>query len=127
MKNNKKELMQDFHKVYRKQREVVFIMIALFVANVALFLIPIFNLNATLPKIRVRFSDVYDKIFEQAGWYYLLSFSLLAIIIGVGHNLIAARIASRHGKHLAQIFLVLSLLTTAFAICFLLKILNEPS
>ena len=127
MKNNKKELINDFRKVYRKQHEVVVAMIALFISNVVLFLIPIFNLNATLPKIRVRFSDVYDKIFEQAGWYYLLAFSILAVVIGIGHNLIAARIASRQGKHPALIFLTLSLLITAFAICFLLKILNEPS
>ena len=127
MKDNKKELINDFRKVYRKQREVVISMIALFIMNVVLFLTPIFNLNATLPKIRVRFSDVYDKVFDQAGWYYLLTFSLLAVIIGLGHNFIAARIASRQGKHLALIFLALSMLLTAFAICFLFKILSEPN
>ena len=127
MKDNKKELINDFQKVYRKQRDVFISMIILFIMNLVLFLTPIFNLNATLPKIRVRFSDVYDKVFDQAGWYYLLTFSILAVVIGLGHNFIAARIANKQGKHLAQIFLVLSMLVTAFAICFLFKILSEPN
>lgn len=125
MKTNKKELVRDLQKVYYDKRELLISIFLLFAMNVVLFITPIINLDASHPKIRTRFTDnIYDNITQLSPWYYLLSFSVLAIILGIGHNLIAIRIANKQGKDLAHVFLVISMIVTAFAICFLFKILE---
>lgn len=126
MKTNKDELLADFKLVLRKKRDVFAMMIVLCLMNIPLFIAPIVTLDSSLPKMKVRFSDIYTRVFSQEVWYYMLAFSLLAVVLGLGHNLIALRLTKKRGAAVAKLFLGASIMVTVFAFAFLMRILTEP-
>lgn len=126
MKTNKDELLADFKLVLRKKRDVFAMMIILCLMNIPLFIAPIVTLDGSLPKMKVRFSDIYIRVFSQEVWYYMLAFSLLAVVLGLGHNLIALRLTKKRGAAVAKLFLGASIMVTVFAFAFLMRILTEP-
>lgn len=126
MKTNKDELLADFKLVLRKKRDVFAMMIVLCLMNIPLFIAPIVTLDSSLPKMKVRFSDIYTRVFSQEVWYYMLAFSLLAVVLGLGHNLIALRLTKKRGAAVAKLFLGASMMVTVFAFAFLMRILTEP-
>ncbi len=126
MKTNKDELLADFKLVLRKKRDVFAMMIVLCLMNIPLFIAPIVTLDSSLPKMKVRFSDIYTRVFSQEVWYYMLAFSLLAVVLGLGHNLIALRLTKKRGPAVAKLFLGASMMVTVFAFAFLMRILTEP-
>lgn len=126
MKTNKDELLADFKLVLRKKRDVFAMMIILCLMNIPLFIAPIVTLDGSLPKMKVRFSDIYTRVFSQEVWYYMLAFSLLAVVLGLGHNLIALRLTKKRGAAVAKLFLGASIMVTVFAFAFLMRILTEP-
>ena len=95
-----------------------------FLASLCLFLIPLFNLNSSKVKIWARYSDI-DNGYAQSDWWYLLAFSLIAITMGVGHTLLAARLHKKRGKDIARLFLLISTVMIVIGIRFLLNIVGE--
>jgi len=119
-----KDLAEDFRSIAKKDKPLFVWMTVNFLLSIWLFLIPFFNLNAGRVKIWARYSDISSG-YELRDWWYLLSFSILATTLGVGHTLIAARIHTKRGKDLARLFLFMSIIITSIAICFLLNIIGE--
>lgn len=119
-----KEIVEDFKLIAKKDRYLIVWMAVNFLASLWLFLIPIFNLNASRPKIWARYSDI-NSGYAQSDWWYLLSFSVIAITLGIGHTLLAARLYSKRGKDVARLFLFVSMIIIAIGIRFLLNIVGE--
>ena len=119
-----KELAADFKAIFKKDRGLFIWMIIQFALSVLLFLIPIIRLNATQRKVWARYSDI-DNGYSQGDWWYLLSFSVLAITLGIGHILIAARLFTKRGKDIARLFLGISMIIAVVAIHFVNTLLGE--
>jgi hypothetical protein len=119
-----KELITDFKSIYHNDRRVLFMMALLFMASAFLVLTPIVNLSAATPKIWARYSDI-TRGYSEGDWWYLLSFSILGITLGIAHILIAARLYTKRSAGVAIMFLTISIAVIIIASTFLVKILGE--
>ena len=63
--------------------------------------------------------------YQQSGWWYLGSFALIAVAIGVGHTLMSARLSTKRGKDITRLFLGVSIAITIVALRFLASIPGE--
>ena len=118
------EIAEDFRSIAKKDRNLFVWMTVNFLASLVLFLIPLFNLNSGKVKIWARYSDI-DNGYAQSDWWYLLAFSLVAIAMGIGHTLLAARLYKKRGKDIARLFLLISFIIIAVGIRFILNIVGE--
>ena len=109
-----KDLAEDYKAIWKKDRGLLGWMAVNFLLNLWLFLMPIVNLNSSHPKVWARYSDVSTG-YQQSDWWYLISFSIIAVVLGVGHILMSAR----------RLFLGVSMAITIIALRFLMSILGE--
>lgn len=119
-----KELADDYRAIWKKDRSLLWWMAVNFLLNVWLFLLPIINFDPARPKIWARYSDISSG-YEQSDWWYLFSFSLIALALGVGHTVVSARLFTKRGKDIARLFLGVSVAITIIALRFLISILGE--
>jgi hypothetical protein len=119
-----KEIAEDFKSIAKKDRNLFVWMALNFIVSIWYFLIPLFNLNAGHAKIWARYSDINNG-YAQSDWWYILSFAIIALVLGVGHILLSARLYTKRGRDLARLFLVISLIIMAVGIRFLLNIVDE--
>ncbi len=119
-----KELAEDFKSIWKKDRGLLWWMLAQFAISVWLFLLPLLNLNPNHPKVWARYSDINNG-YAQSDWWYLISFAVLAIVFGIGHNLLSVKLFEKRGKGIARLFLGVSIVITIIAIRFLLSLLGE--
>lgn len=118
-----KEIIEDFRSIYRNDKRVFVMMLALFLVSAILFLLPIFNLNPSTPKIWARYAD--SSGYLEGDWWYLLSFSVLGLVLGVFHVLLGAKMYSKRGRGAAMLFLALSIAISVVGLSYLAKILGE--
>jgi hypothetical protein len=124
MKNVVKELISDFRAIYGNDRKVLVAMVVLLLVGVILFLLPIINLNPAVSRTWVKYSDINSGYLEGS-WWYLLSFSVLSVLMTFGHCLIGARLYAKRGASVAMLFIIVSIAVVLMAIAYLLKILGE--
>ena len=99
-------------------------MAVLLLMGVVLFLLPILSLNPAVSKTWVRYSDI-DGGYAEGSWWYLLSFSVLAVLMSIVHCLIGAKLYTKRGANVAIMFLLVSIVIVLMAIAFLIKILGR--
>ena len=119
-----KELATDFKTIFKKDRGLFIWMIIQFALSLLLFLIPIIRLNPSQPKVWARYSDI-DNGYSQGDWWYLVSFSVMALTLGLGHIMLSARLFTKRGKDFASLFLGISMLIAVVAIHFVSTLLGE--
>ncbi|MBR6168358.1 hypothetical protein IKQ74_00205 [Candidatus Saccharibacteria bacterium] len=119
-----KELAEDFKAIWKKDRGLLCWMAVNLLLNVWLFLLPIVNFDPGRPKIWARYSDISSG-YEQSNWWYLFSFSLVALALGIGHTVVGAKLFMKRGKDIARLFLGVSIAITIVALRFLMSILGE--
>jgi hypothetical protein len=119
-----KDLATDFKTIFKKDRGLFGWMFVQFALSGWLFLLPLLNLDPSKPKVWARYSDINNG-YSAGEWYYFVSFSILAITLGIGHILISARLYSKRGKDIARMFLGVSMAITIIAIHFLMSIIGE--
>lgn len=119
-----KDLAEDYKAIWKKDRGLLGWMAVNFLLNLWLFLMPIVNLNSSHPKVWARYSDVSTG-YQQSDWWYLISFSIIAVVLGIGHILMSARLFTKRGKDIARLFLGVSIAITIIALRFLMSILGE--
>jgi len=118
-----KELAEDFKSIAKKDRNLFWWMTIDFLLSLWLFLIPFFNINSGVGRRPVWYSDITS--YHRDGEWYLISFSIIAVVLGIGHILLAARLYSKRGKDIARLFLAISIIIAIIGIRFLLNILGE--
>ena len=74
-----KDLAEDYKAIWKKDRGLLWWMAANFLLNLWLFLMAIFGLDSSRPKVWVRYSDISNG-YQQSEWWYLGSFALIAFI-----------------------------------------------
>ena len=99
-------------------------MIVQFGLGAWLFLLPLLNLNPSKAKTWIRYSDIGNG-YMQNDWWYSIAFSVVALALGIGHNLLGARVYTKRGRDVARLFMGISILTTIIAIHFLASIFGE--
>ncbi len=119
-----KELATDFKTIFKKDRGLFGWMVVQLGLSVWLFLLPILNLAPSKSKVWARYSDINNG-YAQSDWYYLISFSVIAVCFGIVHILISARLFSKRGKDIARLFLGVSMAICVIAIHFLSSIIGE--
>lgn len=119
-----KELAEDFKAIWKKDKSLFWWMAAQFIISVWLFLLPIVNLNPNRPKVWARYSDISNG-YAQSDWWYLISFAVIAIVLGIGHNLLSVKLYGKRGGDIARLFLGVSIMITIIAIRFLLSLVGE--
>lgn len=119
-----KELATDFKTIFKKDRGLFIWMLLQFGLSVVLFLEPILRANSTQPKVWARYSDI-DNGYSQGEWWYLMSFSVMAITLGIGHILLSARLYTKRGKDVARLFIGISCILIVIAIYFVGCLLGE--
>lgn len=119
-----KDLAEDYRAIWKKDRGLLWWMAVNFLLNLWLFLTPIVNLNSSHPKVWARYSDVSTG-YQQSDWWYLISFSIIAVALGIGHTLMSARLFTKRGKDIARLFLGVSVAISIIALRFLMSILGE--
>ncbi len=117
-------LSKDFKEVAKKDKRFFIWMIGAFLASAFVFALPLLNLSSARVKIITGYSDIGSG-YWRGDWWYLLSFSVIAFAIGVGHNLLSVLIHTRYGKDVARLFLGVSCVILVFAAVFLLHIVEE--
>ena len=119
-----KELAEDIKTIWKKDRGIFWWISVQFLVSLVLFLLPIINLNPSRPKVYARYSDISNG-YSSSYWWYLISFSVLAVTLGIGHNLLSIKMHAKRGKDIARLFLGVSIAITIIAIRFLLSIIGE--
>ena len=119
-----KELVANFKTIYHKDRKVLIWMIVLVLMGAGMILVPVVNLNPAVLRTWVRYSDI-NSGYAEGNWWYLLSFSVLGLVMSVGHCLLAARLYAKRGASVAMMFLVVSIAMIVVAMAFLVKILGR--
>lgn len=119
-----KQLATDFEAIFKRDKSLVIWMIVNFGLSVWLFFEAIFHLNAGNAVVYSRYSDINNG-YSMSGWWYFLSFAIIAIVMGAGHILIAARLHNRRGKDVARLFLGVSCALLVIALRVLMSIVGD--
>ena len=119
-----KEIGEDFKTIAKKDRSLFVWMGINFILSAWLFLMPFFNLDSSRAKIYARYSDI-NHSYAQSDWWYLVSFSVIALTLGVGHILLSARLFTKRGKDIARLFLFITMIIIVVGIRFLQNIIGE--
>lgn len=119
-----KDLADEIKTIWKKDRGLFWWVAVQFLVAAVLFVIPIMNLNPNHPKIYARYSDISNG-YSSSYWWYLVSFSIIAVAMGIGHNLLSVKLYTKRGKDIARLFLGVSIAITVVAIRFLLSIIGE--
>jgi|GEM_PF-753633 len=119
-----KELFSDFRAIYHNDRRVLVTMAVLILMGVALFLLPILSLNPAVSRTWVRYSDI-DGGYAEGSWWYLLSFSVMAVVMTIVHSMVGAKLYAKRGANVTLMFLIVSIVIVLMATLFLAKILGR--
>lgn len=119
-----KELAEEIKTIWKKDRGLFWWMAVQFLIATVLFVLPIINLNPSKPKVYARYSDISNG-YSSDDWWYLISFSIIALTLGISHNLLSIKLYTKRGKDIARLFLGVSVVMTVIAIKFLLSIIGE--
>ncbi len=120
-----------WREVTKKQKPLVFAMIALAVMSVILLIFTLFALRPQNTVVIVGYGDVYGEIaglsggYRRDSWMNMLAFPLLAVIFGVVHNFLALRIYQKHGRDLALTFIGMTMLLVVATLVVLLRLTGE--
>lgn len=129
-----KEIIGD---IYKNHRKLFIAMVVLLGLSLLLLIFSLFNLKISNTTVHVGYSDIgsyqggdFDENRGSSGyisgrWVDMIAFPILAVIIGVMHNLIAVRLYKRRGEASAWVFIVISILVLVAAASVLLRLTQE--
>ncbi|MBQ8157017.1 hypothetical protein IJ102_01340 [Candidatus Saccharibacteria bacterium] len=119
-----KQLAADFEAIFKRDRGLIAWMLVDFALSIWLFLESLFRLDPN-SRLYWRYSDVFSSYDDSQSWWYLLSFTIMAIVLGAGHILIAARLHTKRGKDIARLFMGVSCVVIIIALHVLLSLVGR--
>lgn len=119
-----KELREEFKIIAEKDRGLFGWMAVQFLVGLWLFLLAVFNLDPSHPKVWAQYSDI-NSGYAEYDWWYLWAFALMGLVFGVGHVLIGAKMYKKRGKDVARLFLGVGIAVALVAVRFFMNILGE--
>ena len=119
MKNFKKDIV----KIYQTERGILILMIFNFIFALGLFIFSIITLNPSAAVVKISYGDIGG--YQDGSWANLIAFPILAIILGVLHDLLALRIFHKRGGGMTKFFLLTTTALIGGAILVLIRLLGE--
>lgn len=123
--------------IYKNHRKLFVGMIILTILSMGLLIFSLFNLKISNSTVHVGYSDIgsyqggdFDETRGSSGyisgrWVDMLAFPILAVALGVMHNLIAIRLYKRRGAASAGVFIAMSILVLVLAVLVLWRLTQE--
>ncbi len=133
MKNFRKQL----GEIYREHRGLFIMMLILAVLSLGFLIFSLVNLSPSSAIVKVGYSDIGsfdgDDLtgmrsaggYRDGSWGAMITFPILAVIIGLLHNMIAMRLCVRRGEGAAKAFILISIAILIGAFIVLLRLLGE--
>ena len=118
-----KELKKSFREIYQKQAGLFRLMLVLFALGIALLVYAVFSLQPGNAVVKIGYGDVSS--YRDGSWTEMLAFPILALILGVVHNVLAAKIYAKRGAGMAKVVVVCSIVLVLFAGLTLMRILGD--
>lgn len=130
-KEPKLKLKATWTEISRKQKGLMFAMIALLVLAAIFLVVSLVTLRPQGTVVIVGYGDVYGEMaglsggYRRDSWLNMLAFPVLAVIFGVVHNVIALRVYRKYGKNMALLVVYATILMIVGAFTILLRLLGE--
>ena len=133
MKNFKEHI----GEIYREHHGLFVGMVLVAILSLIFLIFSLVTLSPSSAIVKIGYSDIGsfagDDLtgmrsaggYRDGTWVTMLAFPLLALIIGILHNLIAMRLCKRRGESSARAFLTISALILVGAFVVLLRLLGE--
>lgn len=130
-KEPKLQLKATWMEISRKQKSLMFSMIALLAVAAIFLVVSLVTLRPQGTVVIVGYGDVYGEMaglsggYRRSSWLNMLAFPILAVLFGVVHNVIAVRVYRKYGKNTALLVVYATMLTIVGAFIVLLRLLGE--
>lgn len=118
-----KYLKEDFIKIYQNERGLLIFMILNLLLSLALIIFSCVQLNPNSAVIKIGYGDIGG--YRDGAWFELLSFTLLGVIFGFLHNLLAIKIFHKRGSGMAKLFLIVTTVLILGSFLVLNRLLGE--
>lgn len=99
------------------------LMILNILASLVLLIFSIVNLNPNVSVVKIGYGDIGG--YRDGSWLDLLAFPILAIILGIFHNLIAMKLYHKRGAGMTKFFILTTSALIAGAFVVLIRLLRE--
>ncbi|MBQ3470029.1 hypothetical protein IJH16_03635 [Candidatus Saccharibacteria bacterium] len=128
---------RNFREIYRDHKALFGLMIVLALVAIALLITSLITLEPSSAVVKVGYGDIGSFAgedltemriaggYRDGSWVDMLAFSMLAIIMGFIHNLIAIKLYKRRGESAARAFVVISLFVVLGTFLVLFRLLGE--
>lgn len=133
MKNFSKIL----REIYQEHKGLFSLMVVLALVALVFLVFSLVNLKPSSASVNTGYGDIgsysgEDLVEMQNGggyrtgkWAVMLTFPLLALILGVMHNLVTMKLYERRGEGIAKAFAGMSILLVVVAFIVLVRLLGE--
>ena len=123
--------------IIKEQRGLFLMMIALAVMSLVMLIVSLITLSPSSTVVRTGYGDIGSFAgedltemrtaggYRDGSWMSMLTFPLLALIIGALHNLIAVRLFARRSASTARAFIIISMILLMGLFIVLLRLLGE--
>lgn len=118
-----KTLGADLKKIFYEERLMFVLIIINILLSIALLIFSLVNLNPNVAVVKVGYGDIGG--YRSGSWVDMFAFSILAIIFGAFHNLIAIRVYKKRGAGMAKFFLITTAALIAGTFVVLLRLLEK--
>ena len=124
-------------EIYKEHRKLFILMVVLLALSMGLLVFSLLNLKISNSTVHVGYSDIGSyqggEFAETQGssgyisgrWMDMLAFPVLAIVLGVFHNLIAIKLYKTRGEASARVLVLISLLVLVSVILVLWRLTQE--
>lgn len=114
---------EDIKTIYQTERMMLVLMCANLLGSLALMIFGIIHLSPASPMIKIGYGDIGG--YRDGSWTEMLVFPIIAIILGVFHNLIAIKIFHKRGGGMAKFFIITTSALIAGAFIVLVRLVKE--
>ena len=132
-----KKILESLKEVFEKHKMLILVMAILLVVSIALLIFSLLNLGSNATVVKTSYGDIgryqggeWSSMANSGGyhdgvWAERLAYSMLAIIFGVFHNLLAVKLYEKKGVGLALLFVILSIIVTVATFIVFGRLLGE--
>jgi len=119
--------MKDFtatlKQIYHQERLMLVLIIFNLLGAIALFIFSIIKLSPESAIVKIGYGDIGG--YRNGSWADMLTFPLLAIVLGIFHHLIALRIYEKRGAGMTKFFLLTTTALIAGTFIVLIRLTGE--
>ena len=99
-----KDFKEDLTNIYQTERGLLILMILNLLLAITLLVFSIINLNPNSAVVKIGYGDIGG--YRDGIWTDMIAFPLLAVTLGVLHNLLTLRVFRKRGGGMAKFFAI---------------------